>query len=792
MARFNPMMQSFVAGEWSPRLDGRDDLEQYYQSLRQSENGIALPHGGWQRRGGSVFVAEVRDSTEAARLIPFVFSVDISYIIVANDGFFRYFSDNVAVDSAGAFADGGLFADGGGFADLGVPIEDASPYTAAQLPDLQWAQTGDILYLVHPSHPLNTLSRTSVSTFALAKVVFQDGKAPLLATNTSDLTITATVVSGDTYTLTASALLWDFTDGTDVGRAVWIDDGSNEAWFEITSVTSVTVATATRKSGTAPSGAQTDWALGMFSDTDGARAIAFHENRLWLGGCARDEERIAGSDSGVYDRFSNDTTLDDNAIYVSSASTGQLQTVQWLASTDKTLWCGTAGGEGAIEPNEDSILTPTSTRFRPRTKRGSVHVQPALVDSDIIFLQRNARTVRRITFELTQDRHTAGDISIFAEHILKDGGGVEMAYQQSPDSVVWIVRGDGQLVGFTIEPNQKVIGAHRHIVGGVSDNIGTPAVVESATVIPSPNGDQDQLWLIGKRLINGATKRYVEYVKPALDPVDITPRSTYTERVNALDDAWYLDAGKERNNPITITGITATNPVVITTALTHGLAEGTPVLIRDVNGMTEVNRKKYKVSNPTTNTFELQTNQPIPLDVDGTAFTAYISGGEVRELVETVTGLDHLEGETVRILADAAPHPDKTVSGGAITLDRESARVLVGLHRKAFFETQRFTGGGRLGSDQGQKARAQRAVLRLHNTVQAGVGIGSDPDRLENLEFREGEIWEMDAPPALFSGDKEAPVPGGWRRGISLYVEQDSPLPMTVLAIMPRMESGER
>lgn len=792
MARFNPIKNSFVAGELSPRLEGRDDLEHYHNGLRQSVNGIIWPHGGWTRRPGTAFVTEVPDSSEAGRLIPFVFSVDTAYVILANDGLFRYFSNNAAVASVGAFADGALFADGAGFADVGDPIEDTSPYTAAQLRDMQWAQTGDVLYLIHPGHPNRTLTRNSSTNFTLAKIVWEDGKAPLLPPNTDDsLTITPTLVSGDTYTLTASDDLWDFTDGTDVGRAVRIKDGGNEAWLEITSVTSVTVATATRKSGTVPTGgARDDWSLGMFSDTDGARGIAFHENRLFLGGCPRDGERIAGSDSGVYNRFSNDSTLDDNAIYVSTASTGQVQTVQWLSSTNGELSVGTGGGEGVIKSAEDDILTPTSAYYRARTKRGSIHVMPVEVDSDIVFLQRDARTLRRMSFDLSRDRNTAGDMSIFAEHILKPGGGVEMAYQQSPTSIIWVVRGDGQLVGFSIEPEQAVIGAHRHIFGGTSDAISTQAVCESVTVIPSPDGDQDQIWVLVKRRINGGTKRYVEYFKAPFDP-DLNPQSTQQQRVDALDDAWFLDSALELNNPVTITNITQANPGVVT-ATSHGFSEGDLVLIRDVEGMTEVNRKKYKVSNPTSNTFELQTNAAVPLDVDTSDFTAYISGGEVREMVTTVTGLSHLEGEEVAVSTDAAEHPNETVSGGSITLDRPAARVLVGLYRKPFGETQRFTGGGRIGSDQGQKARLQRLSIRLLNTVSCHVGVGPDPDNLEEIRFREG-TWFYDAPPPLHSGDKDVPMEGPWSTQPTVYFEQQSPnMPLTVLATMPRGESGER
>ncbi|NIR36921.1 MAG: hypothetical protein GWN71_15060, partial [Gammaproteobacteria bacterium] len=73
MARFNPIQNSFVAGEISPRLEGRDNLEQYFQAMRQALNGVVLPHGGFMRRSGSRFVARVKDQSKRPRLVPFIF-----------------------------------------------------------------------------------------------------------------------------------------------------------------------------------------------------------------------------------------------------------------------------------------------------------------------------------------------------------------------------------------------------------------------------------------------------------------------------------------------------------------------------------------------------------------------------------------------------------------------------------------------------------------------------------------------------------------------------------------------
>lgn len=780
MSRSAPIQNSFVAGELSPRLEARGDLEQYHQGLRQCENGIVMPHGGFRRRPGTKYVLPAKDSTKATRLIPFVPSLTAAYVIVAGDLNFRFCTDSAVVVLPAAFADEGTFADGASFADANTPVEIATPYAHTSLFDLQWAQQADMLYLAHPAVPVNILTRVSATEFTIAEIAWRDGFAPLLKPNVSTTTITKS--GGGPYTLTASAALWDHDGGTDVGRTVRVKD-TTEGWYKITGTSSTTVVTATLENSTAAgTGPTTDWSLGMFSDTDGARAVVFHENRLWLFGCPRDGERLAGSDSGTYDRYSNDPTADDNAIYIQVATSGKVQTGQWLASTDEALWAGTFSGEGVVVPVDDSILTPTSARFKARTKRGAIHTMPVLVDSDVMFVQRNARKIRSPRLQVTSDRFSSSEVSILAEHILRSGV-TEMDHQQDPDSVVWAPRADGQLVGFTIEPEQRVVAGHRQVFAGVSDTSGTHALCKSIAVIPNSAGSEDQLWVAVQRRINGADVCYVEVAQPYFNP-GLSPGATQLERINAMDGIWFLDAALEFDAPISITGITAADPPVVTAAA-HGLSDGDEVLIRDVVGMTEVNRRHYTVASATANTFALQTTANPPADVEGAAYTAYVTGGTARKLFTTVTGLDHLEGLTVQIVADAATHPDAVVSDGVVTLARKAARVLVGLHITPKLETQRF-------GHQGWLSRTPRLAARMMDTAE-GVrfGVGPDPDQFVSPRFRDGD-WPMDAPPALYSGDREMALEGDWTRTPTVYVDQPYPMPMTILGLMPSMGTGEK
>ena len=464
MSVFKPIKNSFVAGELSPRMEGRDDLEQYHQGMRQALNGIVLPHGGFLRRSGTRFVAETETMSENSVLIPFLFSTEQAYMCEFGNLYARFYTN-----------EGQLIS--------GTPVEVVTPYLHTELRDLQFTQEADVMYVVHPKHPPYKLTRTSATSFSFTKVLWVDGRAPMRASNISAITVAVT--GAGPYTLTASAALWVVAGDPfdDIERTVRIKS-TNEGWMRITSVTSTTVATAVLDGGTLPAvTATTDYALGMFSDEEGARAVTLHEARLAYGGSNFSKDRYVLSDSDNFDKYDNDATMDDDSIARRTTS-GQVNAIQWLVSADEKLSIGTSGGEFKAVGANDDIMTPTGTVTKPTTSRGSIHIMPVLIDNQVVFAQRNKKKMRELKFDLNVDALIAREVSILAEHIFEQGI-LETKYQQDPDSVIWVVREDGVLVGLTFEAEQRVIGAHRHVFGG-SFGVGD-AVVESIGVIPKPD-----------------------------------------------------------------------------------------------------------------------------------------------------------------------------------------------------------------------------------------------------------------------------------------------------------------
>jgi hypothetical protein len=152
----------------------------------------------------------------------------------------------------------------------------------------------------------------------------------------------------------------------------------------------------------------------------------------------------------------------------------------------------------------------------------------------------------------------------------------------------------------------------------------------------------------------------------------------------------------------------------------------------------------------------------------------------------TLSGLYHLEGETMSVLANGATHADKTVSSGGITLDFSATSGAVGFGYTSEMQTLRLEAGSSDGTSQGKPKRIHDITVRFHETV--GAEVGTDSGNADRIFFRDSSM-NMDEAVPLFTGDKEIEFAGGFTDGDRIYVRQSQPLPMTVLALYPRMNT---
>ena len=237
------------------------------------------------------------------------------------------------------------------------------------------------------------------------------------------------------------------------------------------------------------------------------------------------------------------------------------------------------------------------------------------------------------------------------------------------------------------------------------------------------------------------------------------------------------------------------------TAPAHGFADGDIIALHGIAGMTEANDNIYKVANKTTDTFELNTAADANVDSsafttytnggsayhaeDGSAFKAYVRNGKAREATLSVAAVNHLEGEEVVILADGNVVTGKTVTAGVVTLDRKASRVHLGLKMVADIETLDVEAPD--GTIQGKPKKLGRVVVRFEKS--RGLLIGPTSARLVEMKQRESE--DMGTPTALLTGDKAITLKPDWNSNGRLFLRQNNPLPMTILAVIPDIDVGD-
>ena len=671
MPRTTLALTSFVSGEFSPKMDGRTDFEKYSSGAKTLENFLVHPQGAATRRVGTQFIAEVKSSAAKTRLIPFEFSTTQTYILEFGNNYIRFFKDKGQILSGGS------------------AYEISSPYLTAELFDIKFAQSADVMYITHPNHEVMKLSRTGHTAWILTEVEFTDG--PYLATNTTTTTLTPASASvGTGVNITASAVT-GINGGagfqtTDVGRIISFNSGK----AKITSRTSTTVVVCTITTAFTNTNATAAFNLGAFSDTTGhPSCVSFFEQRLVFAGTLDEPQTLFFSKAGDYENMTTGTNADDAMVY--TIASNQVNAIRYMKAV-RTLVVGTTGGEFTVSADgTDASITPTNITIKRQSSFGSANVDAIPAGNAILFLQKAKRKIRELQYNFDSDGYQAPDLTILNETVT-DTGINEMSYQQEPGSNIWCVRDDGVLACLTYQRSENVIAWSRHIFGGEFGS--GRAVCESIASI-SGTLTEDEVWVIVKRTINGATKRYVECF------------SDFDFDETDANDFKFLDS--------------------------H-------------------------------------------LSYSGSATT-------------TLSGLAHLEGQTVSILADGAAHANKTVSSGAITLDRSVTKACVGLSYDSILQTMRIEGGAAEGTSQGKTKRISKVVLRLFETV--GVKVGPSLTNLELIPFRTTSSLLSNPVDTLLSGDKEIEFNDDYNSDGFIFIKQDQPLPCSILAIYPTLVTSD-
>ena len=822
MARVHPFQTNFTSGEISPKLFGQVDFKKYNNAVETMENMIVFPQGGTTRRYGSRFVCEVKNSANAMRLIPFEFNIEQSYILEFGNLYIRFYKDNgqiteatktvtaitkanpaVVTVSSHGYSNGDhiWLNDVGGMTEVNARrytianvttntfelsgvnstnyttytsggtaakvYEITTEYTSSQLSEIQFAQSADVMYLVHPSHEPTKLTRTGHTNWSISDVDFEKG--PYLDQNTSSTTLTTSATTvGTGRTLTASA---DLFASTDVGRLVKVKGGHGK----ITGFTSATVVTYEIFTAVGTGSATTEWQLGAYSNTTGfPRAVSFFEQRLLYGGSTSYPQTIWASQSGLYDNF-DEGEADAADAFIYTIAANKVNTIRWLAPS-KDLIVGTAGSEYKVGRPTGEPLKPDNVNIAQQTTYGVYPARPIQIGNVILFIQRQQKKIREFYYKFEDDAYSAPDMTILSEHIT--GNGItEVDFAQEPDSVYWAIREDGVFLGMTYQREENVVAWHRHIFGGKTGSA-TVTVTDYAN-IP-----------VGSRIVltksDGSKVTFTSETAGSSSPsssLGFRPNTNNNTTADNIFTAINAHADFTVANPAAnIVTITETSPQA-TGLLTVETTDSTRL------AATSETHSKAKSVASIPEGGEDQVWVIIERVINGSTvqYVEYLSStanmdsyltGTVNSSSTSVTSLDHLEGEKVQIVIGDAVYPPQTVTNGAITVDipteLSTKTIDVGLGFTSTLKTLKPEFGGQAGTSQGRKKRYNEVMVRFLNTV--GATINDD-----QLPFR-SSATPMGQNIPEFTGDKRV-TNLGWDRDGQITVKQTQPLPMTILGI---------
>jgi hypothetical protein len=928
---------SFAKGELSPALHGRVDVAAYQIALRTARNCIVHAQGGISNRAGLAFIGPQRDHTRGARHIEFQFKTTDNYDLIFEDATMRVIRDdayvcdtNTAITAATKANPGVITSAGHGLttgddfyidevqgmtrlngrvfranvltADTfqlkdqvtGANVDTtaygtyttggtvrriytkASPYAYADLAELKYVQSADVMTLTNNGYPPYELSRIAHDNWVFAVPTFapsvdypvgntvvvttagttteryrvtaidEDGKESLPALCNDPKTITA-ITKANPAQVTSAGHLYDDGDEVQIDGVVGMTELNGRRFaarncatdtFELLDEDSTTY-TAYASGGTAtatfvkvttsadtPATAiknEISWddngafKFGVYREDGGIYGLIGQTERLTFTDDniapdttqspprARNPFRIAGQYPGAVSYFEQrrvfggsidrpDTedfsrTSDQSNFSRSSPAQSDDAITATLAAREvneirhfvpgNDLIVLTSGGEWRVNSGQDAAFEAATLRQKPQSYWGSSHRRPLVLGNSTLFVQENDSVVRSIGYSFQIDGYTGNDLTVTASHLFRDYAIVDWAFAAIPDPIVTMVRADGTLAFLTFNTEQEMVAWSRG---------DTQGKFEAVSSLKHPSGEIDsQPYFSVKRRVNGHDVRYIERM--------------HSRRFTDVRDCFFVDSGLSYDLPIAITGVTTANPIVVT-ATAHGLSNGDPI---DFSGIlwepqfdsldnetqpAQLNNFRLYVKNKTADTFQIATSASgaainstdTTLFEDG--FADYVGGGYVRKAVDTVSGLDHLEGCDVVGLADGN-YFEATVANGAITLAQEASRIHVGLKYISDVETLNMESPQ--GTVQGRLKRIIEAVVRFDRS--RGLFMGPDSNSLVEIKQREDE--NMGDPTDLLTGDKGVVFNSDWDTNGRIFMRQRYPLPMTILAVVPTKFEGE-
>lgn len=824
-------------GYISPRMRGRIDLDFYKQSLDYILNYIVTPQGEVNYRPGSIFVASTRNNNRA-RLVPFIYNTEQAYVIEMTDQFMRFYKDRglitdtpKTITAITKAATAQVTAAGHGFL-VGEPIyfnnvlgmhqinglegsvasvidannftvninttgfstytaggtaakiiQIASPYTEAQLFELDYTQTNDTMYIAHKSYAPYKLTRSAHTVWTLG--TYQITSNPFGTTKAASQAITGITKANPAVVTYSGADT--FANGDTVYLSLILGMTEvNKKSFTVANVNTVANTFELKDYDSTNNGTYTSGGIiEKFTAFSYPSRVTLYDQRIVFAASDAFPTKMwfseANSEPGKLDSFILGTAA-TSALEFNIAS-DQANRILWMVGAESYLAVGTSGSEYRVSGGSaNEAITPTTVSVKPTSFNGCADIRPLRLDSYVLFGQRNKKTVRSYEYDALRDGYTAPDRTLLADHIGKSGF-KQFSYTAGTPNIIWGVRNDGRMMGLTFDPEQQVVAWHQHKTSGS---------YLSAATIPESEGN-DELWTCAERTINGVTRRYVEYTPNIPDIPVLEDYFTGEDNKESDENAWLSDLWNVQRTLVysdcaltydgrdaatvnlTITGtLTAGETVTVTASAAFFSAQ----MATDRRRIQTPNGGQIEITGYTSSTV---VTGIVLYDLEAATFAA----GTWYYMGRVITGLYHLEGQVVRILADGGTHPQRTVTDGSVTLDEDAGYIVIGLGYYGIGKTQSIEGG----SDNGPAQTKPRVVDSVGVQMRSSLGtrFGTSLYDMENPDYRKVEEI-AGRPPRLLDEPIDVPIPDDWEEFKNLYWLHDVPLPSNIQLLVIQTE----
>lgn len=767
MSNIRNLQRSFAGGEVSPDMYGRIDDVKYQTGAAKMRNFIARAQGPADNRPGFAYVNIVKTSAKKTRLIPFTYSTTQTMVLEFGDQYIRFHTLGATLLSSG------------------TPYEVTTPYLEADLFDIHYVQSADVLTLVHPNYAPRELRRLGATSWTLSTIAFTPAtSAPTGVTvaasghssvkYTYHYVVTAIAADGVTESSKSSdvsaggnmletggicTISWSTVTGAS-RYFVYKLQGGIYGYVGSTTTTSIIDDNIAPDMGVTPP--NYDTVFGSTGDYPGA--VSYYEQRRSFAGTTNDPQKIWMTKSGTESNMAYSLPVKSDDRIAFKVAAREANTIRHIIPLTQLILL-TSASEWQVSSVNSDALTPSSISVKPQSYIGASNVQPQIVNNTMVYCANRGNHVRELGYNWQSGGFITGDLSIRAAHLFDNMQIVDMTFAKAPQPVLWFVSSNGVLLGLTYVPEQQIGSWHWH------DTDGT---FESCAVVAENN--EDVLYVVIKRTINGNSVRYIERMQSRI----------FAETKNCF----FVDSGSVYNGAnATATTVTVTGGTLWTHAETLTITASSAIFaypattdVNDAIVVTGSDGNKYRLTitgTTSTTVATVKVDNTLPASLRGSATVAWSFARN------TVSGLTWLEGKTVSILANGAVHPQKVVTSGSITLDRAEDYVVVGLPYVSDLQTLpliiQVDGFG-----QGRAKNVNKAWLRVYRS--SGIFIGPDETRLVEAKHRSSEVYGI--PPSLKSDEVAVTLSPSWESSGEVYIRQVDPLPLTIVGLTIEVAIG--